>query len=144
MTPQQREAMLLARFWGEVERGGDRIALLQRFAQAVVVRGPDWSQSRVREALAGFTLAAEACFCCRSRERVLYTHHVIQVQHGGGNHTANLVSLCRECHRRVHPWIDEGDTLERRRGFHALRDYLPRAWKRLVERLRQGGKRGEV
>ena len=37
----------------------------------------------------------------------LDVHHIIPVSRGGNNWLNNLLSLCRECHTRIHPWLDE-------------------------------------
>lgn len=31
--------------------------------------------------------------------------HIIPVSEGGSNHFSNLQTLCRECHRKKHPWL---------------------------------------
>ena len=41
------------------------------------------------------------CFLCGKPEWH-HRHHMIQIQHGGGNSEANVVRLCRTCHRKVH------------------------------------------
>lgn len=32
-------------------------------------------------------------------------HHVILVSKGGGNEDNNLVPVCKECHKKIHPWM---------------------------------------
>lgn len=31
-----------------------------------------------------------------------HVHHIVPVSRGGSNHPDNLISLCKECHRKVH------------------------------------------
>lgn len=69
-------------------------------------------------------LTADKCFTCRSGERHLYWHHVLQVQHGGSNHPRNFVRICALCHKRVHPWLPMPDTMENRRGWVLIGDYM--------------------
>src|ERR1041384_6596351 len=40
------------------------------------------------------------CFICGGQFH--HRHHLIQIQHGGGNRWLNIVRLCRSCHRAVH------------------------------------------
>lgn len=52
---------------------------------------------------------AEApCWCC-ARVAELVRHHVIQLQHGGGNWHLNIVPICNGCHAAVHPWLEALD-----------------------------------
>lgn len=46
------------------------------------------------------------CMACGTRSEKLDVHHIIPLQHGGSNEPANLVSLCRSCHREQHVKID--------------------------------------
>ena len=45
------------------------------------------------------------CFICRCPAEV--RHHIIQIQNGGINAKRNIVSLCRACHIKIHPWIKD-------------------------------------
>ena len=44
------------------------------------------------------------CRCCKQmfRPRYLCVHHIRSVGAGGGDELSNLVSLCKECHVKVH------------------------------------------
>jgi predicted restriction endonuclease len=33
-------------------------------------------------------------------------HHIVPVSRGGEDDPMNLISLCRECHTAIHPWLD--------------------------------------
>lgn len=39
---------------------------------------------------------------CRGTARTLQIHHDVPVQWGGSNDPANLITLCPECHERLH------------------------------------------
>lgn len=45
------------------------------------------------------------CWVCE-RVATLIRHHIIQIQHGGNNEGANLVTICDWCHAEIHPWMD--------------------------------------
>ena len=46
------------------------------------------------------------CWSC-SGWADLERHHVIQLQNGGTNWHVNIVRICRECHRHIHPWLSK-------------------------------------
>lgn len=33
-------------------------------------------------------------------------HHIIQLQHGGFNKGNNILALCNDCHKLIHPWMN--------------------------------------
>jgi len=45
------------------------------------------------------------CWVC-VRAVKLIRHHIIQIQHGGGNWHINVIGICEGCHAEVHPWLD--------------------------------------
>ena len=45
------------------------------------------------------------CWVC-ARAVTLVRHHIIQIQHGGGNWHINVIGVCEACHAEVHPWLD--------------------------------------
>lgn len=61
-------------------------------------RGPDWPEAR--EA----TLARDGHKCrrCGSPEKLL-VHHVVYWEISQDNRLENLLTVCRRCHRKVHP-----------------------------------------
>lgn len=102
------EHEVLNEFWGEVSvAGADRIAILRLFAELAIVRPDDWDYAEVRAQSAEHTLLLEQCFACRSGDRLVHAHHVVQVQHGGSNTSRNRVALCNLCHAAIHPWMPE-------------------------------------
>lgn len=38
------------------------------------------------------------CQCCKKKNKILRTHHIIFVSHGGSNRVDNLISVCTDCH----------------------------------------------
>lgn len=99
------ELLLLELFWQYVERGEDRLELLKLYAAQPVSREQDWNRQAVRDEASTITLDAHGCFCCRTEDRRLYWHHVVQVQHGGSNSPRNRVAICYRCHALIHPWL---------------------------------------
>ena len=51
----------------------------------------------------GTTLVGQ-CWACSGWADV-FNHHIVQLQNGGTNHHRNLVRICGECHRVIHPWL---------------------------------------
>jgi 5-methylcytosine-specific restriction endonuclease McrA len=48
-------------------------------------------------------LSNRTCKACLGRAQV--RHHIVQLQHGGTNDVRNIVPLCRDCHKKIHPWL---------------------------------------
>ena len=42
------------------------------------------------------------CQCCKTKKGTLHAHHVIYRSQGGADTLDNLVTLCEECHRKLH------------------------------------------
>ena len=38
------------------------------------------------------------CQCCKKKDKILHTHHIIYRSHGGSNKPSNLISICTDCH----------------------------------------------
>jgi hypothetical protein len=132
-----------------VRNGSDRLAMLQKLSNVKLMRPREWDRSAIRYSFAdsfsrlflrGLSLHthADQCFGCLNRDRWLYWHHVIQVQHGGSNSPRNLVRLCHRCHRTVHPWLEEPTTTENRSGWTSMADLVSRAKKKLSAVFRNG------
>lgn len=43
--------------------------------------------------------------CTETRLRMLQVHHLVQRSEGGTHDLENLLTLCRVCHSRIHPWM---------------------------------------
>lgn len=46
----------------------------------------------------------ETCYVCEAKATL--RHHVIQVINGGRSKLNNLVPLCRDCHKKIHPHLN--------------------------------------
>ncbi len=107
----------LLKFWSQM--GGwrkpvtasqkERMAALREMAEVVI---PFKIQKPVEDRREGFDEVKHdrfkmslvtPCFGCglRATER----HHIIQLQNGGLNCRKNVVVLCHECHKDIHPWL---------------------------------------
>ena len=42
------------------------------------------------------------CQGCGSKDTKLHVHHIIPLSSGGSNARSNLITLCEECHGRIH------------------------------------------
>jgi hypothetical protein len=104
-------ASAIQRLWAEKKRlGGNRrkrLAFLLRWAGLHVAHKKDYEKRRRGPARTKswkrFTNAM--CWVCHVAKATC-RHHIIQVQHGGGNDNRNIVPLCDGCHAEVHPWMD--------------------------------------
>ena len=47
-------------------------------------------------------LDGNRCFLCNSDRKKLHVHHIIPRSWGGPDSTWNLVTLCSDCHRKIH------------------------------------------
>lgn len=123
-TTQWPEERVLGYFWHMVREGADRGDLLRQLSKVAIARPRDWDRHAVRDAMAGVyrTMTLHQCFVCLNTERRLYWHHVIHVEHGGSSAPANLVGICHECHRSIHPWLAPPTSMENKRGWTSVRD----------------------
>jgi hypothetical protein len=100
------EEQVLDYFWAaQADAEVDRLQLLKQLAVVAIARPHEWDAVAVRRACANDNLEADRCFSCRSDDRRLYWHHVIEVHHGGSNSPRNRVALCFRCHQVIHPWL---------------------------------------
>ena len=106
-------------FWRSVRRNcppGRKLELLRAMAD-IRVRGAYSPEGTLKakpkrryemrkdfNANAGGFDTDHPCFVCDGPEWH-HRHHIIQIQHGGGNKWFNIVRLCRSCHRAVHKSI---------------------------------------
>ena len=112
-----RPSAYLTLFWKSVKcecPPGRKLALLRAMAD-IRVRGAYNTEGELKRAVpkrrfemrkdfnrraGGFDIEAP-CFVCDGPEWH-HRHHIIQIQHGGGNSWYNIVCLCRKCHNAVH------------------------------------------
>jgi len=45
------------------------------------------------------------CQGCGATGVLVDVHHIILVGAGGSDDPHNLITLCRDCHARIHPWL---------------------------------------
>lgn len=60
-----------------------------------------WDRLR-RERLRIDNYTCQGCGATGVKENV---HHIIQLSRGGPNELSNLITLCDNCHERIHPWL---------------------------------------
>ena len=42
------------------------------------------------------------CQCCKTKKGTLHAHHIIYRRNGGADTLNNLITLCEECHKKLH------------------------------------------
>ncbi len=113
--------IVLETFWRLASRSGKPswfstkphsriLAMLRYIADVVVVRSmsrEDVASARKRyDEIKDETAGAKkhlSCFVCG--DWATARHHIIQLQNGGEANRRNVVNLCHDCHRRIHPWM---------------------------------------
>lgn len=137
ITPEELERLALGWFWSYSEHFYIRLKMLQTMAyDAIIPRYPTWTNKQARTAPKGLVMARDRCYACLRRDRTLYIHHIIQVQHGGSSTPRNMVAICHECHRKIHPWLDEREYRVRRSELIPLGDCVPDSVEEFLESLR--------
>lgn len=43
-----------------------------------------------------------ACQCCKAKKGTLHVHHIVYRSKGGSDDTDNLITLCKNCHAKLH------------------------------------------
>lgn len=135
-----QEQTVLDYFWQSVRDDADKLELLRQLSVVAIDRDDEWDKGTVRAGMAGTTLrlTADRCFVCQNEEWHLSWHHIIQVQHGGSNDPRNFVRVCGWCHGRIHPWLPEPTSADRRFGWTSIRDITLKAWKPIVRAAERG------
>lgn len=81
------------------------------------------------------------CQCCGAhttdKERVKFHIHHLESRKTGGNAPDNLITLCKDCHERVHKGVVVGDEFKKRKR-RSVRDaaFMGIMRKKLLQRLR--------
>lgn len=111
-TCENSECGEARRCWGACGNRAKKLEMLRALAE-IRVRGARSEENqkavpkRRHELRKNFNTYAggfgtdHPCFLCGGPEWH-HRHHMIQIQHGGGNRWYNIVRLCRTCHRAVH------------------------------------------
>lgn len=92
--PERHAALIIASDFSPSKGNGRR-------GHAKLVKMREQFDGRVRR---GLYPLAPRCFVCASKES-LVRHHIIMLVNLGKNHNLNIVTLCRYCHARIHPWL---------------------------------------
>lgn len=108
LSKSREPKVYLDMFWAAVDGAtkAKRLDLLRAMGAIKPERGWEKPEKRRREMRKHFTFAlidfpAEApCFVCGGPWH--HRHHVLNIQHGGGNSRRNIVPLCKPCHHAVH------------------------------------------
>jgi len=66
--------------------------------------GEAWDILR-HECLTRDDFTCQGCGAVATRQNV---HHIIPLYRGGKNEINNLITLCDNCHARIHPWLLDG------------------------------------
>jgi HNH endonuclease len=98
----------LAIFWREFRCGSEqvRLELLLEMADACFGEWSKLQRSQFRTKMDDKKRKFDwgNCRLCR-RAKAQLLHHIVQLQNGGHNHRLNLISLCHDCHKKIHPWL---------------------------------------
>lgn len=49
-------------------------------------------------------LLGKKCQACEERPAQC-RHHIVPISRGGSNHQHNIMLLCDDCHKEIHPWM---------------------------------------
>jgi len=93
-------------FWQEVKNGSDKLKLLSKMSEVKVVPKKQPGSIRNEFVQQGYKLNMrrdEYCFVCQTVSTA--RHHIILIKNGGRNQAGNIVALCYQCHKHLHPWI---------------------------------------
>ena len=119
MQPSQVHRLWLDDFWAEL--GGNKntgykisqrkkLSQLKRLSQVVIDN--KHSKEKLRNVFNCVKYKRHSlnthpkCFVCFGLADV--RHHIILIKNGGINNKRNLVSLCNDCHAKIHPWLQRG------------------------------------
>lgn len=63
-------------------------------------RGPNYGFKNAQEAC--FNRDGYKCQCCKTKKGKLNAHHIIYRSNGGADTLDNLITLCEDCHEKLH------------------------------------------
>lgn len=132
------ETAALNYFWLMMRQKADPLTILGWMGHVVLERPQSWDKRRIRlEHESGSSqLNSErgrqsACYVCQYDMNYLYFHHIIEVQNGGSNATRNLIQICFECHKKLHPWLTVEPQQRRGIGFRQISDVMRTVFARI-------------
>src|SRR3990167_8333799 len=87
----------------------ERLVFLLRWSEVKCHHKRSYGRRRKgSSARAWHRLMLEFCWVCQNVAATA-RHHIIQVQHGGGNDRRNIVPICNGCHAAIHYWMDASE-----------------------------------
>jgi 5-methylcytosine-specific restriction endonuclease McrA len=80
----------------------EKIQQMKLLSKFVIANGTPYKyrRSKTRE---GYILDKD-CWACKT-EKAVEQHHLITIINGGYDNGINRISLCKNCHDRIHPWM---------------------------------------
>ena len=63
-------------------------------------KGPNYGFANAKAAC--FNRDSYTCQCCKTKKSTLNAHHIIYRSEGGADTLDNLITLCEECHKKLH------------------------------------------
>ena len=63
-------------------------------------RGPAYGYKNNHEAV--LNRDNYTCQCCKKKKGTMHVHHIIYRSNGGSNKMDNLITLCEDCHKKLH------------------------------------------
>lgn len=104
---------LLVAFWSrlnDLHQQDDIIKLLKEYSEIKIYvknsfKPPKVIRASFHREKRHKRLFGQPCIVCKSKAS--QRHHIIQVQHGGRNDKRNVVPICKDCHCKIHPWLNK-------------------------------------
>lgn len=128
------EDYVLAYFWMMFRKNVDPLELLTQMTRVTITRPASWNPADIRrehERGARTSDPNRRCFACSNTQCRFYSHHIIEVYHGGSNNPRNQVPLCFVCHKKLHPWLTEEPPPSHVHGFESVGEIAKRALENL-------------
>ena len=66
----------------------------------VIKRGPAYNYKNNHEAV--LNRDHYTCQCCKTKKGTMHVHHIVYHSNGGSDKMDNLITLCEDCHKRLH------------------------------------------
>ena len=63
-------------------------------------KGPNYGFGNVKAAC--LSRDNYTCKCCKTKKGTLHVHHIVYRSNGGSDALDNLITLCEECHKKLH------------------------------------------